>query len=44
MFQGPPNPGFMQEKAQKGDFLKKPSQEQIFFRIVRIPQTYIRVN
>ena len=22
--QGPPNPGFMQEKVQKGDFLKKP--------------------
>ena len=21
--QGPPNPGFMQEKVQKGDFLKK---------------------
>ena len=27
MSQGPPNPGFMQEKVQKGDFLKKPSQE-----------------
>ena len=25
MSQGPPNPGFMQEKVQKGDFLKKPS-------------------
>ena len=25
MPQGPPNPGFMQEKVQKGDFLKKPS-------------------
>ena len=23
MTQGPPNPGFMQEKVQKGDFLKK---------------------
>ena len=23
--QGPPNPGFMQEKVQKEDFLKKPS-------------------
>ena len=22
MSQGPPNPGFMQEKVQKGDFLK----------------------
>ena len=28
---GPPNPGFMQEKVQKGDFLKKPSRELIFF-------------
>ena len=27
MFQGPPNPGFMQEKVQKGDFLKKPSRK-----------------
>ena len=27
MFQGPPNPGFMQGKVQKGDFLKKPSQK-----------------
>ena len=27
MSQGPPNPGFMQEKVQKGDFLKKPSRE-----------------
>ena len=25
MPQGPPNPGFMLEKLQKGDFLKKPS-------------------
>ena len=24
---GPPNPGVMQEKVQKGDFLKKPSRE-----------------
>ena len=24
---GPPNPGFMQEKVQKGDFLKKPLRE-----------------
>ena len=23
MPQGPPNPGFMQEKVQRGDFLKK---------------------
>jgi hypothetical protein len=27
MPQGPQNPGFMQEKVQKGDFLKKPSRE-----------------
>ena len=31
MPQGPPNPGFMQEKVQKGDFLKKPSRELNFF-------------
>ena len=31
MPQGPPNPGFMQEKVQKGDFLKKPSRELKFF-------------
>ena len=27
MTQGPPNPGFMQKKVQKGDFLKKDSRE-----------------
>ena len=27
MPQGPPNPRFMQEKVQEGDFLKKPSRE-----------------
>ena len=31
MPQGPPNPGFSQEKVQKGDFLKKPSWELKFF-------------
>ena len=31
MSQGLPNPGFMQEKLQKGDFLKKPSWELKFF-------------
>ena len=31
MPQGPPNPGFMQEKVQKGDFLKKPLRELKFF-------------
>ena len=29
-----PNPGFMQEKVQKGDFLKKPSRELIFFVVL----------
>ena len=28
--QGPPNPGFMQKKVQKGDFLKKPSRKLKF--------------
>ena len=31
MSQDLPNLGFMQEKIQKGGFLKKPSQELIFF-------------
>ena len=34
MSQDPPNPGFMQEKVQKGDFLKKKALmgiEKIFF-------------
>ena len=33
MPQGPPNPEFMQEIVQKGDFLKKPSRKlkNIFF-------------
>ena len=31
MSQGFPNPGFLQEKVQKGNFLKKPSLELIFF-------------
>ena len=34
LFQGPPNPGFIQEKVQKGDFLKKDSQEFIFFLVL----------
>ena len=34
MTQGPPNPGFMQEKVQKGDFLKKPSPELKFFVVL----------
>ena len=45
MPQGPPNPGFMREKVQKGDFLKKPSRDLKFFccfrflRISRRPGT-----
>jgi hypothetical protein len=31
MPQGPPNPGFMQEKVQKGDFLKKAIARIDFF-------------
>ena len=34
MPQGPPNPGFMQEKVQKGDFLKKPLREFFFFVVL----------
>ena len=33
--QGPPNLGFMQEKVQKGDFLKKDSRELNFFSCFR---------
>ena len=33
--QGPPNPGFIQEKVQKGDFLKKDSRELFFFSCFR---------
>ena len=34
MPQGPPNPGFMQDKVQKGDFLKKQSWELNFFVVL----------
>jgi len=34
MPQGPPNPGFMQEKVQKGDFLKKPSRKLKFYCVL----------
>ena len=34
MSQGPPNPGFTQEKVQKGDFLRKPSRELNFFFVL----------
>ena len=36
MLQGPQNPG-MQEKVQKGDFLKKPSREFKFFLLFQVP-------
>jgi hypothetical protein len=32
--QGPQNPGFMQKKVQKGDFLKKNSRELNFFFVL----------
>ena len=32
--QGPPNQGFMQEKVQKGDFLKMPLRELNFFVVL----------
>jgi hypothetical protein len=31
MSKSPPNPGFMQEKVQKGDFLKKNLMRSILF-------------
>ena len=34
MSQGPPNPGSIQEKVQKGDFLKKDSRELFFFLVL----------
>ena len=34
MSQGLPNPGIMQEKVQKVDFLKKPSRIYFFFVVV----------
>ena len=42
MPQGLPNPGFMQEKVQKGDFLKKPSWELKFFCCFRFLWIYQR--
>ena len=35
MPKSPSNPGFMQLKVQKGDFLKKPSRELKFFSCLR---------
>ena len=34
MSQGLPNPRIVQEKVQKEDFLKKPSQELIYFFVL----------
>ena len=34
MSQSPPNTRFMQEKVQKGDFLKKPLRELKFFVVL----------
>ena len=34
MAQGPPNPGFKQEKVKKGDFLKKAIARIEFFFVV----------
>ena len=47
MSQGLPNPGFMQEKVQKGDFLKKPSRElknYFCFRFLWIPRRHGKHN
>ena len=41
MSQGLPNPGFMQEKVQKGDFLKKDSRELNFFFVVLGPFEFL---
>ena len=35
--QGLPNPGLMQEKVQKGDFLKEELQELKFFLLFQVP-------
>ena len=32
--QDPPNPGLMQEEVQKGDFLKRTHENQIFFLVL----------
>ena len=34
LYLGPPNPGFFQEKVQKGDFLKKDLGELFFFLVL----------
>ena len=45
--QGPHNPEFMQEKVQKGDFLKKPSRDlknYFCFRLLALPRKTGRQN
>ena len=42
MPQGPPNPGFMQEKVQKGDFLNKPSWELKFFLLFYVSMNLLK--
>ena len=42
MSQGPPNPGFMQEKVQKGDFLKIPSRELNFLLLFQVPMNLLK--
>ena len=37
MSQGPPNPGLMQEKVQKGDFQKKALERIEIFLLFQIP-------
>ena len=34
LYQAPPNSGFIQEKVQKGNFLKKDSRELFFFLVL----------
>ena len=42
MSQGLPNPGFMQEKVQKGDFQKKDLQELNFFLLFEVPMNLLK--
>ena len=37
MPQGPPNPGFMREKVQKGDFLNKGLVKIEIFSLLKVP-------
>ena len=40
--QGPPNPGFMQEKVQKGDFIKKPLRELKLLLLFQVPMNLLK--